>query len=343
MFAEKCFKDLWHLVGNTPMVELHYRYKNKPGKVYAKVEYYNYSGSIKDRMALYILQQAYKKGTISPTDTIIEATSGNTGISFAAIGRALGHKVKIIMPNWLSKERVDILKSLGVDLILVSKEEGGFLGGLELSRRLAAEGGVFLPLQFENEDNIAEHSHTTAIEICRQLESVGLKADGVVSGVGTGGTIMGVGKYIKQCSPSAKVCPLEPAESPTLSHGHKCGSHRIEGFSDEFIPKIVQLDKLDNIIPVNDGDSILVAQKLAKQLGLAVGISSGCNIAGAIKLHEQMGDNAVIVTFIADDNKKYLSTDLVREESVKDEYVAKDLEFEGFRTIPRLSAPIIPM
>lgn len=343
MFSQKCFKDLWHLVGNTPMVELHYRYKNKQGKIYAKVEYYNYSGSIKDRMALYILQEAYRKGTISPADTIVEATSGNTGISFAAIGRALGHKVKIIMPNWLSKERIDILKSLGAELVLVSKEEGGFLGGLELSRKLAAQGGVFLPLQFENQDNILEHSHTTAIEICRQLASVGLTVDGVVSGVGTGGTIMGVGRYIKKHYPSAKVCPLEPAESRILSNGSKCGCHRIQGFTDEFIPKIVQLSELDSVIPVSDGDSILIAQKLAQQLGLAVGISSGCNIAGAIRLREQLGDNSVVVTFIADDNKKYLSTDLVKEEPVKDEYVAKNLVFDGFRTIPRLNEPIIPM
>lgn len=342
MESQKRFEGLWQLIGNTPMVELHYRYKNKPSKIYAKVEYYNYSGSIKDRMALYILQKAYQKGEIKPTDTIVEATSGNTGISFAAVGRALGHKVKIIMPDWLSQERKDILRSLGAELVLISKEDGGFLGGLELCKKLAAEGGVFLPRQFENENNVHEHAHTTAKEIEIQLASIGLKPDGVVSGVGTGGTIMGVGKHIKKINPNAKICPIEPAESPILSHGCKCGSHRIQGFTDEFIPSIVKLDELDGVIPVSDGDSILVAQKMAEQLGMAVGISSGCNLVGAIKLKEQLGDNAVVVTFLADDNKKYLSTDLVRQEPVKDHYIAKDLVFDEFSTIKRLNESIIP-
>ena len=342
MDSKNCFSDLWQLIGNTPMVELHYRYKGKPSKIYAKVEYYNYSGSIKDRMALYILQKAYQTGQIKPTDTIVEATSGNTGISFAAVGRALGHKVKIIMPEWLSKERKDILRSLGAELVLVSKGDGGFLGGMHICEELAKQDGIFLPCQFENENNINEHAHTTAREIEFQLASIGLKPDGVVSGVGTGGTIMGVGRYIKSVYPNAQICPIEPAESPILSKGFKCGSHRIQGFTDEFVPSIVQLDKLNEIIQVSDGDSIIAAQKMAKQLGLAVGISSGCNVVGAIKLKEKLGDNAVVTTFLPDDNKKYLSTDLVCEEPMKDEYVSKDLVFEGFHTIKRLSESIIP-
>ena len=163
-----------------------------------------------------------------------------------------------------------------------------------------------------------------------------------MSGVGTGGTIMGVGRYIKSVYPNAQICPIEPAESPILSKGFKCGSHRIQGFTDEFVPRIVQLDKLNEIIQVSDGDSIIAAQKMAKQLGLAVGISSGCNVVGAIKLKEKLGDNAVVTTFLPDDNKKYLSTDLVCEEPMKDEYVSKDLVFEGFHTIKRLSESIIP-
>src|SRR5690606_12763219 len=175
------------------------------------------TGSIKDRMALYILYKAYMNCTIRPEDMIVEATSGNTGIAFSAIGKALGHPVKIIMPNWLSKERIDIIKSMGADIQLVSKEEGGFLGSIRLSEELAAKGGVFLPRQFENQYNAEAHELTTGREIASQLESVGKIADAFVAGVGTGGTVMGVGNYLRQINPAVKVHPLEPAESPTLT------------------------------------------------------------------------------------------------------------------------------
>ena len=186
------FKHLWCLVGNTPMLELQYSYKGKAGRIYVKCENYNLTGSIKDRMALYIMYKAYMNCQIQPDDVIIEATSGNTGISFSAIGKALGHQVKIIMPNWLSKERIDIIKSMGADIQLVSKEEGGFLGSIELSEKLAQQGGVFLPRQFENQFNAEAHELTTGREIGLQLASQGLVADAFVAGVGTGGTVMGV-------------------------------------------------------------------------------------------------------------------------------------------------------
>lgn len=335
------FKHLWCLVGNTPMLELQYTYKGKPGVIYVKCENYNLTGSIKDRMALYILYKAYMNCAIRPTDMIVEATSGNTGIAFSAIGKALGHQVKIIMPNWLSKERIDIIKSMGADIQLVSKEEGGFLGSIRLSEELAKKGGVFLPCQFENEYNAEAHELTTGREIVLQMESVGKTVDAFVAGVGTGGTVMGVGNYLKAVNPATKVHPLEPAESPTLTTGYKVGAHRIQGISDEFIPAIVKLDRLDEVIQASDGDSILMAQKLAKQLGLAVGISSGANVIGAIKLKEQMGDDAVVVTLLCDDNKKYLSTDLVCEELVKDTYLSNDVDFNGFHPIARLKQPLI--
>lgn len=330
------FEHLWHLVGNTPMLELQYEYKGKPGKVYVKCEHYNLTGSVKDRMALNIMYEAYKSCAIKPGDTIIEATSGNTGIAFAAIGRALGHPVKIIMPNWLSKERIDIIKSMGAEVILISKEEGGFLGSIKLSEELAAAGGVFLPKQFENKYNEEAHEKTTGMEIWEQLKLNGLTPDAFVAGVGTGGTVMGVGKGLKSYNPAIKIHPLEPAESPTLTTGYKVGSHRIQGISDEFIPAIVKLDEMDEVIQANDGDAIIMAQKLAKELGLAVGISSGANVIGAIKLKEQMGDAAVVVTILSDSNKKYLSTDLVKEETIKESFVSTDTVFTGYQPICRL-------
>lgn len=337
---ESRFKHLWCLVGNTPMLELQYVYKGKPGKIYVKCENYNLTGSIKDRMALYILYKAYTNGDIKSTDMIVEATSGNTGIAFSAIGKALGHDVKIIMPNWLSKERIDIIKSMGAEIQLISKEEGGFLGSIRLSEELAAKGGVFLPRQFENEYNAEAHELTTGKEIALQLASKGLVADAFVAGVGTGGTVMGVGKQLKNYNPAVKIHPLEPQESPTLTTGYKVGAHRIQGISDEFIPAIVKLDELDSVVCASDGDSIIMAQKLAGQLGLAVGISSGANVIGAIKLKEELGDDAVVVTLLCDDNKKYLSTDLVKEQPVKEGYISTDLDFSGFQPIARLEKPL---
>lgn len=329
--------DLWHLVGNTPMLKLNYVYKGNPGAIYVKCEHYNLTGSVKDRMALYILTQAYKNGQINADDVIVEATSGNTGIAFASIGRALGHAVRIIMPNWLSKERRDIIASLGAETVLISKEEGGFLGSISLSERMAENGGVFLPKQFENIWNAEAHEKTTGREIYEQLASVGLQVDAFVAGVGTGGTVMGVGNYLKKQNPAVKIHPLEPAESPTLSTGYKVGSHRIQGISDEFIPSIVNLEGLDSIVQAHDGDAIIVAQKLARQLGLAVGISSGANVIGAIKLNEQMGGNATVVTLLSDSNKKYLSTDLVNEEPMKPGYLAADLNFTNYSAMARLA------
>lgn len=180
---ESKFRHLWGLVGNTPMLEIAYKYKDECRKIYVKCENYNLTGSIKDRMALYILQQAYRQNKIKLGDTIVEATSGNTGIAFSAIGKALGHEVKIIMPNWLSKERIDIIKSLGADVVLISKEEGGFVGSIALSEKMAAaDATVFLPQQFENLFNAEAHEKTTAKEIWTQLQSVDLTPDAFVCG-----------------------------------------------------------------------------------------------------------------------------------------------------------------
>jgi len=335
------FEHLWYLVGNTPMLELKYTYHGKPGMIYVKCEHYNLTGSVKDRMALYILYKAYKESKIKPTDIIVEATSGNTGISFSAIGKALGHEVMIMMPEWLSKERFDIIRSLGAKVYPVTREEGGFKGSIALAEQMQfASDNYFLPRQFENCYNAEAHERTTGPEIWQQLQHINKTPDAFIAGVGTGGTVMGTGKYLKHMSPAIKIHPLEPAESPTLTTGYKVGSHRIQGISDEFIPAIVNLNELDKIVQANDGDAIIMAQKLSRQLGLAVGISSGANVIGAIKLKEEMGDDAVVVTLLSDSNKKYLSTDLVKDEPVKDEYISTSTEFTGYVPIRRLSQPI---
>jgi cysteine synthase A len=331
------FEGLGHLIGNTPLLAIEFTYRGEPRVIYAKSEHLNMTGSIKDRMALYILQRAYADGQIRPGDTIVEATSGNTGISFSALGRALGHPVTIFMPDWMSRERVDLINSLGARIMPVARAQGGFLGSIRMSEELAASRrDVFLPRQFSNTANVAAHEGTTGPEIWWQLHFNEITPDAFVAGVGTGGTIMGVGRYLRSKNPAVRIHPLEPAESPTMSTGHKVGQHRIQGISDEFIPPIVDLSALDAVVQAPDGDSILAAQKLATQLGLAVGISSGANFIGALQVQNEMGPDAVVVTVFADDNKKYLSTDLLREEPVKDRYLSPDVQFTHFRAFKRV-------
>jgi cysteine synthase len=331
------FRDIWRLIGNSPLLAIRFTYKGEKRVLYAKAEHYSITGSIKDRMALYILDKAYEEGRIKPGDTIVEATSGNTGIAFSAIGRALGHPVKIIMPDWMSRERVEIIRSLGAEIIPVSKEQGGFLGSIRISEEIAAkEPNIFLPQQFSNEFNAEAHERTTGPEIWYQLQYHGITPDAFIAGVGTGGTVMGVGRYLRSMNPAVKVHPLEPAESPTLSTGYKVGVHRIQGISDEFIPAIVRLDKLDRVVGVPDGDSILMAQKLARELGLAVGISSGANFLGALQIQNEMGGEASVATVFSDCNKKYLSTDLMRDEPVRDGYLSPDITLTGFQVYKRV-------
>jgi cysteine synthase A len=324
-------QTLSRLIGNTPLLGIHYRFRGEDLVIYAKSEQVNLTGSIKDRMALHILAKAYEIGAIQSGDTIAEATSGNTGISFAAIGRALGHPVKIFMPDWMSRERSELIRSYGAEIVPVSKEQGGFLGSIRMAEDFAAtRPNVFLPCQFENEANIEAHELTTGPEIWDQLGSAGLQPDAFVAGVGTGGTVMGVGRFLRTKVPAIKIHPVEPAESPTLTTGHKVGKHRIQGISDEFIPAILNPDELNEVIQISDGDSILMAQKLASQLGLAVGISSGCNFLAAAVAQERLGPNAVVVTVFADDNKKYLSTDLMRTEPARDSYLSSEIELLNF-------------
>jgi cysteine synthase A len=334
--AAERLRSLKSLVGGTPLLALDYSFRGARRRAWAKAEMLNMTGSVKDRMALHVLRRGYDKGVLRPGALIIEATSGNTGISFAALGRALGHRVAIFMPDWLSPERINLIRALGAEVRLVSAAEGGFLGSIRLAEDLAARTpGAFLPRQFSNQDNSEAHQRTTGPEIEAQLRLQGLAPDAFVAGVGTGGTVMGVGRFLRQANPRARIFPLEPASSPTLSTGHHVGRHRIQGISDEFIPPIVDLAFLDEVIAVHDGDAILMAQKLARGLGLAVGISSGANLLGAVMVQERLGPGATVVTLFPDSNKKYLSTDLMKDEPVRDGYLAPHVELLGLRAFNR--------
>lgn len=294
------------------------------------------TGSIKDRMAFHILRQAIERGDLRPGDSIIEATSGNTGIAIAAIGRALGHPVTIFMPDWLSRERINLIKSFGATINLVSKEEGGFLGSIEKANKLAGSlEAAFLPRQFDNADNIDAHYRTTGPEIWWQLQYRALKPAAFVAGVGTGGTVMGVGRFLKEQDSDIRIHPLEPLNSPTLSTGWKVGKHRIQGISDEFIPSICELKRLDSIVAVDDGDAIIMAQKLA-EAGIGVGISSGANFIGALILQNEIGDDSVVATVFSDCNKKYLSTDLMNKEPVKSGFLSPDVEIISVQSFKRV-------
>ena len=294
------------------------------------------TGSIKDRMAFHVIRKAYKTGDLKPGYMIIEATSGNTGISFSAIGRALGHPVTIFMPDWMSSERKNLIGSLGAEIVLISKEQGGFLGSIAGADKLAEKvGSSFLPHQFSNADNSEAHFMHTGPEIWFQMQSRELVPDAFVAGVGTGGTIMGTGRFLRSQNPNIKLYPLEPSNSPTISTGYKVGKHRIQGISDEFIPPILKVEELDEVLAVDDGDSIIMAQKLARELGLAVGISSGANFLGALIAQEKLGKDAKVVTIFSDDNKKYLSTDLMRPEPLKEGFMAPDINLLGVDVIKR--------
>ena len=324
------------LIGNTPMLAVDCAVDGEPRTVYAKLESMNWTGSVKDRMALHVLRCAYQSGALRPGATIIEATSGNTGISFAALGRALGHPVAIFIPDWMSHERIALITSLGAEVHLVSREQGGFLGSIAMAEDYAARTeGAFLPRQFSNADNSEAHERTTGPEILTQLRVSGRLPDALVAGVGTGGTIMGTGRYLRARVPTVRLHPLEPANSPTLTTGFKVGKHRIQGISDEFIPPIVDLTALDDVVAVDDGDAICMSQQLASALGLAVGISSGANFLGALLVQQRLGPDAVVVTLFPDSNKKYLSTDLVREEPVRPGFLSPRVTLRGFRAMPR--------
>lgn len=315
-------------IGKTPMIKIHYEYKGENKYIYTKLEYYNLTGSIKDRVAFYIINKAKERGKLKEGMPIIEATSGNTGIALAALGSFYNHPVYIFMPNWASKERIDLMKNYGANVILFSKEDGGFIRCVKEAEKMAKEKNAFLANQFANEDNFLAHYETTAEEIIKQIPE---DVYGFVSGVGTGGTLMGTGKRLKENFKELQIVAIEPDKMPMISKGKIIGQHKIEGIGDDFVPELVDREEIDDIILVNDEDSINMSRKLARDLGLGVGISSGANFIGSVLLNEKI--NNPIVTVFADDNKKYLSTDLTKEIDEKETFISNQIKLTKYEVI----------
>ena len=316
------------LIGNTPMIKINYKYKGNYNSIWAKLEYYNLTGSIKDRVAFYMINNARKKGALKENMPIIEATSGNTGISLSALGTYYKHPVYIFMPDWASKERIDLMKSYGAKVFLVSKEDGGFLRCIEDAEKLSKKlGGLFMN-QFSNKDNFQAHYETTGEEILSQFSD---KIGGFVSGVGTGGTLMGIGQKLKEKYTNLKIIAIEPDKMPIISNGKILGQHKIEGIGDDFVPDLLDKNKIDQIILINDDDAINMSRKLSRELGLGVGISSGANLLGSILVNNEIQQNVVIV--FPDDNKKYLSTELSDEINLNTEFISNQIELAGFEII----------
>ena len=316
-------ENLSKLVGNTPLLEVSVQFEGKKLNIYVKYEAWNYSGSIKDRMALQILKSAYACEALRPKDTIIEATSGNTGIAFAAMGAFLGHNVEIYMPDWLSDERKRLLRFYGAKLHEISVEEGGFLHCIEIAEQKSQKNGTFCPKQFENSNNPLAHMTNTAPEIELSLFKAGFgEIDAFVAGVGTGGTIMGIFRYFSEKIKHFQAFPVFPVNNSD-------GGHRIEGIGDSFVPKILSLDELGDMIRISDSDAISVARQI-NQKGLSVGISSGANLLAASKKCFELGDDSIVATIFCDDNKKYLSTDLC---SGSEENLSYDFKLLDYRII----------
>ena len=314
------------LIGNTPMIKIKVKYKEKIINVFSKLEYYNYTGSIKDRLAYYIIKESYKEGSLKSNMPIVEATSGNTGISFAALGAYYNHPVHIFMPDSASKERIDIMKLYGAKVYLVSKEDGGFKESIRRADELAKNINGFRPDQFNNIKNVDAHYNGVGLEIVNKLNII----DRYVSGIGTGGTLIGVAKRIKEQNKNAKIVALEPLQLPILTKNVSEGKHRIEGIGDDFIPKIVDKDIIDEIVTIDDEDAINMSRILAKKYGLGVGISSGANLLASI-ITSNNGEN--VVTIFADDFKKYLTTDLTKNINNDKNLISNQIEIISIENI----------
>ena len=310
-------------IGNTPVIEIFYTLDDVESSVYAKYEAWNYTGSVKDRMAINIIKNAYQVGSLKEHDTIVEATSGNTGIAFAAMGAYLGHPVHIYMPDWLSEERKRILRFYGAKLFEISAKQGGFQHCVDLAAKKSAKKGFFGPKQFDNAWNVHAHMSMTAPEFAKDLKDHNIdKIDVFVAGAGTGGTIMGFYRYFSPLNGDFKAVPVFPTKNTD-------GGHRIEGIGDSFVPKILSLSELEPVIRVSDSHAMNIARQINK-LGLSVGISSGANVFAAICAGEKYGNNKTIATILCDDNKKYLSTDLCSETT---ENLSKEIKITDYKML----------
>ncbi|GHV25778.1 cysteine synthase [Bacteroidia bacterium] len=307
MYMAKVFQKLTDLIGNTPLLELssYEQQKGIDAHILAKLEYFNPAGSVKDRIALAMIEDAEKQGVLKAGATIIEPTSGNTGVGLAFVSAAKGYKLILTMPETMSLERRNLLKALGAQLVLTPGAEG-MKGAIAKANALRdeTEGAIILQ-QFENPANPEIHKKTTAQEIIRDTDG---KVDIFVAGVGTGGTVSGVGEVLKQANPNVKIVAVEPKDSPVLSGGNP-GPHKIQGIGAGFVPKTYNSSVIDEIYPVSNDDAIRTSRELAKTEGLLVGISSGAAAFAATelaKLPENKGKNIVVV--LPDTGERYLST-----------------------------------
>lgn len=304
---EKIAKKLTELVGNTPLLELSNYNKNHglKARLVVKVESFNPAGSVKDRIALAMVEDAETKGILKPGATIIEPTSGNTGVGLAFVSAVKGYKLILTMPDTMSIERRNLLKALGAELVLTPGADG-MKGAIAKAEELkAATPGAVILQQFENPANPAMHLRTTGVEIWKDTEG---KVDIFVAGVGTGGTVSGVGEALKMRDPSVKVIAVEPADSPVLSGG-KPGPHKIQGIGAGFVPKIYKASVIDEIMQVQNDDAIRTSRELAKMEGLLVGISSGAAVYAATELAKRPeNEGKMIVALLPDTGERYLST-----------------------------------
>jgi cysteine synthase A len=308
----KVYKSALELVGKTPLVELtnYEKNNNLEAKLIGKVEYFNPAGSVKDRIALAMINDAEAKGLLKPGYTIIEPTSGNTGIGLAMVSAAKGYKVILTMPETMSMERRNLLKAYGATLVLTEGPKG-MKGAIAKAEEIASQTpNSFIPSQFDNQANPEVHRNTTGPEIYNDLDG---QVDFLVSGIGTGGTITGVGEYLKSKNPNIKVVAVEPTDSPILSKG-TAGSHKIQGIGAGFIPNTLNTKIYDEIITVTNEEALIAGRKLAREDGLLVGISSGAAVHAAMiiaKRPENKGKNIVII--LPDTGERYLTTALFSE------------------------------
>lgn len=303
----KIYTSIDQLIGNTPLLKLNRIVPEDAADVYVKLEFFNPAGSIKDRIALAMIEKAEAEGKLKPGDTIIEPTSGNTGIGLASVAAAKGYHLIIVMPETMSVERRKLMQGYGAELILTPGADG-MKGSIAKAQELVDTKGYFMPMQFENPANPAIHEATTGQEIIDAFGKDDLP-DAFVAGVGTGGTLSGIGHALKKADPNIKVYALEPAESPLLKEG-KAGKHKIQGISAGFIPKTLDQEVYDGIIEVSSDDAIKTSQAVGRLEGFLPGISAGANIYGAIELAKQLGKGKKVVTVSPDGGDRYLSTDL---------------------------------
>jgi cysteine synthase A len=314
------------LIGNTPMIKINYKYNNIIKSIFSKLEYYNFSGSIKDRIAFEIITKSKENGLLKDNQPIIEVTSGNTGISISAISAYYKHPVHIFVADWVSVERIKLMQMYGAIIHKFSKANGGFKFALNESNNLSKEISGFKSNQFESEYNIYAHYNYTGAEILNKLPGI----ESFISGIGTGGTLIGVGKRLKEYNNKINIYALEPDTLPLLSTGSiGKGSHKIEGIGDDFIPKLVDRKLIDDVVQINDEDAINMSKLLSLKLGLGVGISSGANFLAAVIKN----DNNKIATVFADDNKKYLSTSLSEPLNTSPNLLSNQIELIDFEFV----------